>query len=447
MEVEEDGPTGEVGHRVTLEHDDVLWAASRVQATVVIKGLRPPDGVRSIRQRTRSAVIRDWRRRQEWLLEDEDGGPAEAWTLTYSGWILGIGAFGATLIALLSLFVVPGWRSDGIEDQPPSATFDQQFAVDQAKRSAEAEVRDTGLRIALAFGAISAALVAYGRLQLSRSADARSERGQANERWTTAVRELGSEHAEVRLGGVYALEQFFDDVPDERPRTASVLASFVRANLPPNAALPEVRASQRPAPLPVDVQAAISVIGHLWIERHEYPTEDRRRFSGLFGRARVQTVMEERAHLPEAHEGRIDLSRIDASLGGRYSADLTGAYLTGGAIARSGLTDADLSVATLTRTDMTGVILVRANLEAAKLMHANLAEANLAGANLVDADLAGAELGEADLARADLAGAHLCAANLLGADLSDSNLAGIRYDDRTTWPQGFSPPSDATIHS
>lgn len=392
-------------------------------------------------------MIGDRRRRKGWLLEDERASPAEAWTLTYSGWILGIGALGATLIALISLFVLPGWRSDGIEDPPPGAAFDQQFAVDEAKRTAEAEVRDTGLRIALGFGAVSAALVAYGRLQLSRSADARNEQAHANQRWTTAVRELGNEHAEVRLGALYALEQFFENVPDERPRTTSVLAAFVRANLPPNAELPEVIPTRRPAPLPVDIQAAISVVGHLWTERHEHPIEGDSSSFWLFGRDRFRPVMEERSYIPQAHEGHIDLSGIDASVGGQYRADLQGAYLTRSTIARSDLAGADVSMATLTSTDMTCVILVGANLEAAKLMSANLTGATLARANLVRADLARADLGEADLSHADLSGAHLCGANLLGADLSHSNLTGVCYNDRTSWPQGFSPPSDATIHS
>jgi len=58
---------------------------------------------------------------------------------------------------------------------------------------------------------------------------------------------------------------------------------------------------------------------------------------------------------------------------------------------------------------------------------------NLSQANLSEADLSGADLSEADLT----------GANLRGANLRNADLWGAKYDDKTTWPTGFTPPPEA----
>lgn len=84
---------------------------------------------------------------------------------------------------------------------------------------------------------------------------------------------------------------------------------------------------------------------------------------------------------------------------------------------------------------------------------ADLRDAYLYGANLRDADLYGANLRGAYLERADLRGANLRSANLRSANLRDANLTGanltganlenIKYDNKTIWPDGFTPPPSA----
>tara|TARA_Y100000389_G_scaffold201870_1_gene245633 strand:- start:1982 stop:2296 length:315 start_codon:yes stop_codon:yes gene_type:complete len=73
----------------------------------------------------------------------------------------------------------------------------------------------------------------------------------------------------------------------------------------------------------------------------------------------------------------------------------------------------------------------------------------LRGASLFDAKLEGADLRRMDLYGADLFRANLCGADLRGADLrgadlresclDDAKLAGARHDERTHWPEGFTP--------
>lgn len=114
-------------------------------------------------------------------------------------------------------------------------------------------------------------------------------------------------------------------------------------------------------------------------------------------------------------------------------ANLRGAYLEGANLADANLEDASLADAYLER-----VSLKRANLKSAYLEGAYLVNANLEGANL-----RGADLTNADLYHANLEGANLEGANLEGADLEDADLEGVKYDNKTVWPEGFSPPSSA----
>lgn len=101
----------------------------------------------------------------------------------------------------------------------------------------------------------------------------------------------------------------------------------------------------------------------------------------------------------------------------------------------------------------------------AKLLHATLTNARMSGADLGRARLIGANLSGADLSKADLMGANLCNANLsktnlsearlifsylMGANLSEANLTNTdlreaKYDQTTTWPDGFDPMATGAV--
>jgi hypothetical protein len=92
------------------------------------------------------------------------------------------------------------------------------------------------------------------------------------------------------------------------------------------------------------------------------------------------------------------------------------------------------------------------DLEGADLSKANLHKASLSAVNLCKVDLSKADLSEAmlyeaDLHKADLRGVDLRSAIVLGAnldaELSGAKLTGIKYSKNTTWPPGFTIPSDA----
>ena len=87
----------------------------------------------------------------------------------------------------------------------------------------------------------------------------------------------------------------------------------------------------------------------------------------------------------------------------------------------------------------------RANLSGADLSWTTLGSADLSSANLSGADLSSANLGRAILRGADLTGANLSSTDLHEADLRRSNLTGAKYNDNTSWPDGFDPVAAGAI--
>jgi hypothetical protein len=70
--------------------------------------------------------------------------------------------------------------------------------------------------------------------------------GQLTERFTRAVDQLGSDHVDVRLGGIYALERIARDSDIDRATIGEVLTAYVRGHAP-LAARPEGAAARRHA--------------------------------------------------------------------------------------------------------------------------------------------------------------------------------------------------------
>jgi hypothetical protein len=170
--------------------------------------------------------------------------------------------------------------------------------------------------------------------------------GQLTERFTRAVDQLGSDHVDVRLGGIYALERIARDSDIDRATIGEVLTAYVRGHAP----WPPAQKGQLPADTPVDdvpwlqqrapdVQAAVTVLG----------------------RGGFAAAMETRP---------LDLSRVD--------------------LRRADLRRADLSNAQLQRSNLSGARLSDANLSGAQLPRAYLLQAGLHGANLDGASLMGA---------------------------------------------------------
>ena len=237
-----------------------------------------------------------------------------------------------------------------------------------------------------------------------------TRQGQAGERFTRAVEQLGSDRQGIQLGGIYGLGQIAKQDPESREVVAQVLVGYLRSRT----AEPVKPPTNPPVELGVrapDVQAVLTVLGQPDTASPDAPLELRK--LDLNG-----------ANLIEA-----DLTSADLTEANLSDTTLTGAFLD-----RANFTSAFLNRANLTGASMIGATFDQAELIEAELTHAKLTRARLVNMRLTMADLTGADLRAADLRGADLTGADLTGAVLEGADLT-----GAVADGATSWPSGFSP--------
>jgi len=238
-------------------------------------------------------------------------------------------------------------------------------------------------------------LQAYGGLFLAAGAIAAwqqikvAREGQITDRFTRAVEHLGSDKADIRAGGIYALERIAKNSPVDQPPITYLLAVFVRNR----------------APWPVGTP-----------DGPVHPTPDVGDVPWMINRAPdVQTamyVLSRRSAHPD--EKDVFLSRVD----------LRAMRLPRGRLDRAHLRHSNLACAWMPD----------AHLERAQLVDSDLRCANLQRVNLAGADLRRAYLQQADLRGADLRDADLRGANLTGAHIDGANLAGVITDADTVCP-------------
>jgi len=272
-----------------------------------------------------------------------------------------------------------------------------------------------------------------------------TEQGQVTDRYTKAIEQLGSNTADVIIGGIYALERIARDSPRDHPTVMEVLAACIREHsrepLPrTTSGVDTPERAMRP-----DIQAAVTVIGrrdtthdggqinlrHVYLPHADLPG------AKLFGvdlegadltGANLTGVKLKEANLRDAHFEGANFAPAEVPIPGvaggyTYTAsDLRGADLAGADLTDAVLAGADFKDATLHRTILCCAILGNADLTGANLAGAVLAGAVLTGANFTGADLTGA-----DLTDASLMGANLTGANLTGVDLTDARLGMANF--------------------
>jgi hypothetical protein len=232
--------------------------------------------------------------------------------------------------------------------------------------------------------------------------------GQITDRYTAAVTNLGDNNAEVRLGGLYALQRIAQDSPRDAPTIVNVICAYIRGHSPHETA----HDGKGPPPPTSDMAAALDIL--------KTPLDENTPVD-LHG-ANLAGADLTGAHLHGANLEYTDLEDADLT-----AADLRGAHLR----------DVDLTVATLATANLSGADLAVARMRAADLHAADLTAAQMSGAdltyaNLKIANLHNAHMGRADerngsfLSPSDLAGADLTGANMDGADLTGANVTRVR---------------------
>ena len=145
------------------------------------------------------------------------GDVREAWVLRHVGLVLAAGAITVAVVLVLGLFFAPDW----------GVLVDHRL-TGAARATAEDAVRSRALGVATVIGAAIAGALAWGRLDLSRQENRRSESLLATDRYTRAIEQLGSADAAVRLGALYALEALTHNSPADRVTIAEVICAYVR---------------------------------------------------------------------------------------------------------------------------------------------------------------------------------------------------------------------------
>ncbi|MFN0030295.1 MAG: pentapeptide repeat-containing protein [Acidimicrobiales bacterium] len=384
--------------------------------------------------------VRRHKRALRFLGTPADGSP---WAIGHAGKIIVAGALLSALVLVLGLFVMPGpWGSDRITldaEKVTQLTPEQLVTYAKTLNDAENAVRDSALKIATGVAAIAAAFVAWGRIELSRREDLRASREHVSERFTKAIEQLGNDHQDIRLGGIYSLEGVARDSIEYRSVAFEVLAAFVREHA--GALLNGAEGDTDPEPVrqPTDVQAALTVLG-----RHNRYTDPRTDHLFTFAtphRTDLRAAYLEGADLRGADfRGtllrRVNLSNAQLGEADFFFADLTDADLTGADLSEANLPEANLTRANLTRANLSGAnlsgaILTRANPHGMHLANLTsyLTQTDLSGADLRGGDLRGANLRGADLRGADLRDADLRDADLTEADLRNADLSGANLTD------------------
>jgi hypothetical protein len=135
------------------------------------------------------------------------------------------------------------------------------------------------------------------------------------ERFAQAVDQLGDEKALVRIGGIYSLEHVAKESPENYYNPMiEILSAYVRHNSPRTADSVEPE-DDRPVKRPVDILAAVMVLGRRQSRPDQVP---------------IEVPIDLRA---------TDLERVD---------------LTGLDFAKADLTEANLTEANLTEANLTG---------------------------------------------------------------------------------------------
>jgi hypothetical protein len=271
------------------------------------------------------------------------------------------------LLLLFALWKLPQWYAasrDKLTDSKDIAKL-------------ESDTRTTMVQAVGGLALLAGLLFTWRNLRMteqnSRQTLDLSRKGQINDRFIKAIEQLGAvdqegrKKLEVRLGGIYALEQIAKDSPDDHHwPIMEILTAYIREHAPIHVRQPLQEGApphdtslsttvESGSKLATDIQALLTVLG---------------RRAWTYGKGEDQ---------------RLDLAYTDlrgAQLGG--GVHLEGAFLRG--------------------AQLQGTFLVVAELQGADLRGAQLQEAVLGGAHLERANLVGAQLQEAVLEEAWLQG-------------------------------------------
>jgi Pentapeptide repeats (9 copies) len=198
-----------------------------------------------------------------------------------------------------------------------------------------------------------------------------TERGHLTDRYTKAIEQLGGDKLDVRLGGIYALEQLATESPNDRDQATivEVLSAFVREHSAPLYQYRQHRAGLGAAPEELDAERLNSNAQKYVRELREPPAD-------------VSTAVLVLGRLPR----RLQMPR--AALDGSYlrKIKIKGADVSGASFEFAKLGEASFNDSTLEDVSFTAAEAEAASLEGCSLRNSTFMLTNLSKANLTNAD-------------------------------------------------------------
>jgi hypothetical protein len=321
--------------------------------------------------------------------------------------LLALGAVAAVGLLVAWVLVLPRRLAPPMSEKDLDAVKepDRRLELADARVKLQNDLRTTVVQAIIGLAVLAGAVLGFQQLTEDRQqATATRElslQGQASERFTRAIDQLGSDRREVQLGAIYGLEQIAQQAPANRLAVNEVLVAYLRRRVPRPAKPPSdtspVEELRARAP---DAQAALTVLG-----RREFTWDD----------------------------PPLDLRALDLRKADLLRADLRRLRLDGADLRDANLGYTDLRGARLDGVDLRGAFLYLTDLRSGAILW----EADLRGANLSAANLHFGDLRDADLRGADLRNARLDGADLRDTNLDSAKLRGATADRYTAWPNGF----------
>lgn len=135
-------------------------------------------------------------------------------------------AFGI-LVAFAALMLVPVWLKPPLSKADLSAVpaGEKRVTLQQAQGQLQNSIRSTLLQGLAGAVVVAGAVATWRQVRISRE-------GQITDRLTHAIDQLGDNKADVRIGGIYALERLAKDSAADRLAIGEILAAFIRIHAP-----------------------------------------------------------------------------------------------------------------------------------------------------------------------------------------------------------------------
>lgn len=228
-----------------------------------------------------------------------------------------------------------------------------------------------------------------------------TRQGHITDRYAKAVEQLGHESADIRIGGIFALERIARDSEADRSTVIEILSAFIREHTRAG-----VRTPKR-EPVTADVQAALTVLGR----RPGSESEDHR--------------------IDLYHSGLTEATLSDGDWRGVmfYYSNLTGASFAGARLDGAGLSFCRSDkITAFTRASARGAHFVNATYTHGWFLAADLTDADFYGCDLSGSDFGRryAEEGVPPLPPAIMTNVRLTRARLDGTNLRGVDLSTVR---------------------